>query len=152
MEQLVLISHELENTQVHQRATDGYVNATAMCKASGKAFYDYARIGPTKDFLQELASVTGKPVTELVVSISGGNPKLQGTWVHPDIAVNLGQWYSPKFAVAVSRWVRDWMSGKAKPTLPYHLERYLMNNAKVPPGHFCMLAEMAILLIGPLEK
>ena len=150
--QLALISHEIENTQIHQRSTDGYVNATAMCRAAGKLFGHYNALQTTREFLSELSSVIGIPITNLVITIQGGKPELQGTWVHPDVAVNLGQWCSPKFAVAVSRSVRDWMSGKAKPTMPYHMERYLMNNAKIPAGHFCMLAEMAILLIGPLER
>lgn len=66
----------------------------------------------------------GIPISELVVSAKGGNPRLQGTWIHPDIAVNLGQWLSPKFAVLVSKWVREWMSGKiVGGNLPYPLRR-----------------------------
>lgn len=103
------IVHEIEHAIIHQRAVDGFVNATAMCKASGKQFNDYVRIGPTKEFLTELSSVTGIPVSELVISLKGGTRELQGTWVHPDVSINLGQWCSPKFAVAVSQWVREWL-------------------------------------------
>ena len=42
--------------------------------------------------------------------IRGGNPQLQGTWVHPYVAINLGQWLSPKFSVQVSKWVFEWMN------------------------------------------
>ena len=149
--QLVLISHELENTQIHQRAKDGYVNATAMCKAVNKQFNGYFRTVPTQAFLTELSSVTRLSVTELVITIQGGTPELQGTWVHPHVAVNLGQWCSPKFAVAVAQWVQDWMSGKVSPSLPYHLRRYEANRAKVPRLHFSILNEMIIALIAPLE-
>ena len=54
-------------------------------------------------------SVTGIPVTELVVSRQGGNALEQGTWVHPKVAINLGQWLNPRFAVQVSEWVTEWM-------------------------------------------
>ena len=35
--------------------------------------------------------------------------------------------------------------------LPYHLRRYMANLPKVPHTHFCMLQEMTIKLIAPLE-
>lgn len=141
-----------ENEIIHQRITDGYVNATAMCKTSGKLFADYTRLTTTKAFLAELSSVMGIPITELVQSIQGGRPELQGTWVHPQVAINLGQWLSPKFAVAVSQWVAEWMSGKITGNLPYHLKRYMVNMPNVPYGYFSMLNEVTLALIGPLEQ
>lgn len=146
------ISHEISHAIIHQRAVDGFVNATAMCRVSGKLFADYGRLGSTKEFLTELSSVTGIPITGLVVKIQGGRSELQGTWVHPDVAINLGQWCSPKFAVAVSQWVREWASGRAKPReLPYHVRRYMANRSEIPPTHFSMLNEMIFALIAPLE-
>lgn len=151
---LSLISHEVNGLDIPQRVTDGYINATALCRASGKNFADYNRLASTQAFLTELSSVMGIPITELVVTTQGGNPKLQGTWIHPDIAVNLGQWLSPKFAVMVSKWVRDWMSGKLPggAGLPYHLRRYIANRAVIPPTHFSMLNEMIFGLIAPMEE
>jgi hypothetical protein len=38
----------------------------------------------------------------------GGNDKhLQGSWIHPDLAVPLAQWISPSFSIQVSRWIRE---------------------------------------------
>lgn len=148
-----IIPHDFDGNLIHQRAVDGYVNATAMCKAVGKQFNDYRRLKSTDEFLKELSSVTGIPVTALVASFQGGNPQTQGTWVHPDVAINLGQWCSPKFAVAVSRWVRDWMAGKfTKGTLPYHVERYMANRSEIPHTHFSMLNEMMFGFVGQMEK
>lgn len=150
--ELSLIQHQEENTIIYQRAADGYVNATAMCKAVGKQFNDYARIGPTQAFLKELSSETGTPVSELIQILKGGDTRVQGTWVHPDVAINLGQWCSPKFAVAVSRWVREWLTGATRPaSLPYHVQRYIANRGQIPPTHFSMLNEMIFALIAPLE-
>ncbi|MEK7674684.1 MAG: KilA-N domain-containing protein [Verrucomicrobiota bacterium] len=150
---LSLISHEIEGKMVHQRAVDGYFNATAMCSAVGKQFADYRRLKTTEEFLTELSSDMGIPISQLVLSFKGNTSLYrQGTWVHPDIAINLAQWLSPKFAVAVSRWVRDWMAGKVKKgCLPYHIERYMANRADVPHTHFSMLNEMIFALIAPLE-
>ena len=47
-------------------------------------------------------------ISELVQSAKGGNPELQGTWVHPYVAIHLAQWLSPRFAVQVSKWVYEW--------------------------------------------
>jgi hypothetical protein len=138
---------------VPQRARDGYVNATAMCKAAGKNWADYNRIGPTKAFLTELSAEMGLPITELIQSVSGGTPSLQGTWVHPYIAINLGQWLSPQFSVAVSRWVTDWIAGGPQivERMPYHLRRYVANMSAVPRTHFSVLQELTYGLIAPME-
>ncbi len=80
---LQLIPHQVGTDLINQRAVDGYVNATAMCKAVGKQFFDYRRLGNTGEFLNELSAVTGIPVTGipvtgLVIAVQGGRPELQG--------------------------------------------------------------------------
>jgi hypothetical protein len=152
---LELIPHIVEREVIQQRVRDGYINATAMCKVAGKLWADYRRLKTTDAFLVALSNDMGIPIAEIIQSVSGGNPQAQGTWVHPQMAVHLAQWLSPEFAVKVSRWVYDWMTGHARPgakSLPYHLQRYLENNDKVPPGYFSILAELSITLIAPLER
>lgn len=150
---LDLIPHRVGGDLVCQRPSDGYINATAMCQATGKRFHDYARIGPTQAFLAALSAETGIPVSMLVQTLSGGDVRIQGTWIHPQVAINLATWCSATFAVQVSKWVYDWMSGRAaiRPQLPYHLRRHLANHPNVPPGHFSILVEMTTLLIAPME-
>lgn len=156
--ELPLIDHAIEGGSVHQRPKDGYVNATDLCKAAGKRFNDYARLGSTKEFLQELSAVAGIPVTEqnqelnaLIYTIQGGKPELQGTWVHPDVAVNLAQWLSPKFAVRVSQIINDWLKGNVSGYMPPHVKRYIQNKRKIPPTHFSMLNEVYLELFAPLD-
>lgn len=151
--ELQFIQHHVEGEIINQRASDGYVNATAMCKSVGKLFADYSRLKTTADFINELSSDMGIPISELIQTLKGGNPENQGTWVHPDIAVNLGQWLSPKFAVQVSRWVRDWVTGgqSTKSEIPVHIRRYMMNRGKIPHTHFSILNELTFNLVAPLE-
>ncbi len=150
---LPLVQYELETEVIHQRVRDGYVNATAMCKAADKQFNDYSRLKTTTPFLIELSAETGISVSELVQSIKGGVPTMQGTWVHPQVAIHLAQWLSPQFAVKVTQWIFDWMSGKIPGgNLPYHLRRYMANFTNVPAGHFSILNEMTLSLIAPLEQ
>ena len=76
--ELPFISRELEKTSVNQRVTDGFINATEICKAAGKNFADYTRTQNTKDFLEALSADMGIPITELIEQIKGGIPQFQG--------------------------------------------------------------------------
>jgi hypothetical protein len=42
---------------------------------------------------------------EFIQSKKGGNHS--GSWIHPDLAVQLAQWISPVFSLKVSKWVRE---------------------------------------------
>lgn len=149
---LALISHQVQGSVIEQRASDGYINATAMCKAAGKKIANYIENASTTEYLAELASDVGIPTSGLMQVIKGGPPQLQGTWVHPDVATHLAMWLSPKFAVMVSKWLREWLSGKATPAqLPYHLERHMLNAHKVPRGYFSVLQEMTNRIVAPLD-
>lgn len=146
------IEHEVQGNPVQQRASDGYINATAMCRAAGKLWGHYRENANTRAFLDALESDIGIPISELVQSVKGGDPRIQGTWVHPQVAVHLAQWLSAEFAVKVSKWVYDWLGGnKQGATYSYHLRRYTSNMQNVPYGHWSMLQEMMIQLIGPME-
>lgn len=151
--ELALITREVDKNPIEQRLMDGYINATALCKAAGKNYADYSRLKTTQDFLTELVSETGIPMSALIQIIRGGTPQWQGTWVHPQVAINLAQWASPKFAVLVSKWVFEWMNGNIPNAkrLPYHLQRYLINRGEIPPTHFSIFNEIVYNLIAPLE-
>lgn len=153
---LSLIQHEVNDSVIEQRADDGYINATALCKAAGKEWAHYASNKQTKDFFAELEADLGIPMSLLAQSIRGGSGH-QGTWVHPQVAIHLGQWLSAKFAVQVTKWVHDWMSGKGTSKkspgdLPYHIHRHMLNVGSVPAGYFSVLQEMTFMLIAPLEQ
>ena len=93
---------------------------------------------------------TGIPVSKLIEQFRGRPAHLQGTWVHPQVAISLAQWLSPKFEVQVTKWVFDWMSGRmAKAALPDHVRRYLLNQNRIPGTHFSMLNQMIFRVLGP---
>ena len=153
-ERLPLIYHEIEDEPIEQRAVDGYINATAMCKAAGKQFGHYNNLQSTKEFLKALSLDIGIPISSLIQTFIGTPARLQGTWVHPQIATHLAQWCSPTFAVLVSRWVIEWIRGYAtrRARLPDHIRRYLVNRQKIPSTHFSMLDQMVLRLLAPLEE
>jgi hypothetical protein len=93
---------------------DGYVNATAMCKANGKHLPHYLANGRTGEYLQALSGSVGIPTDLLKVSIGTGPNHLRGTWIHPRLAVDLARWISPAFAV----WMDGWFLEQFQPAPP----------------------------------
>ena len=92
-----LISSSYNNFAISRRESDGWVNLTQMCKANGVKFNDFLRLKSTKAYISSMAADTGKPVSEIIQVKKGGDPKLQGSWGHPEIAILLAQWISPEF-------------------------------------------------------
>ena len=95
------------------RPADGYINATKLCNQCNKLIGHYLENETTKAFLGALSADIGIPITGkggLIQIRRGGNDKsAQGTYVHPQVAINLAQWLSPEFAVLISKWVFEWM-------------------------------------------
>ena len=54
----------------------------------------------------------------VVVSKRSGPYADRGTWIHPDLSINLAQWCSAKIAWHVSKWVREWLTTGRTPALP----------------------------------
>ncbi len=94
---LILENNEVMNIGIR---SDGYINATQLCKAGGKEFKHYKENKQTQDYLHVLSSVVGIPSTELIDIKQGGVN--QGTYVHRKVGYHLSQWISPSFAVQVS--------------------------------------------------
>ena len=87
---------------------DGYINATKICQAGGKKINHWNVLDSTKNLIKALSAETGIPVSALIDIKKGGNDKnLQGSWIHPDLGVQLAQWISPIFSLKVSKWVRE---------------------------------------------
>lgn len=76
---LELITHNVEDNIIHQRSSDGYVNATALCRAVGKQFNDYSRTKTTQAFLAAFSRSTGIPVDQLIITITDGDNHRRGT-------------------------------------------------------------------------
>lgn len=114
-----------QGTAIQRREADGFVNATAMCKAGGKRWNHYITLDRTQEYMAALASVVpekpcgaavaGIPATgsALIHTIQGGTPELQGTWIHPRLAIDLARWISPAFAV----WMDGWFLESLTPAL-----------------------------------
>jgi hypothetical protein len=69
--QLTLVPHTYRGSVIQQRATDGYINATAMCRAADKLWSNYAQNDTAKGFLAALERSLGIPR-------DGVRPRLRG--------------------------------------------------------------------------
>ena len=101
------------DTPISRRTTDGYVNATAMCKANGKRWKDYRESDRCQLYLDALESVDGISGHALVESRSGGAGG-GGTWVHPQVAVDLARWINAPFAVWMDGWFLEQIENTQK--------------------------------------
>ena len=94
---------------------DGYIYATGLCKAAGKKIYHWNRLKETQSLktkldkkLNENADIhIGASVKSLEIYKGGNDKYSQGTWIHPDLGLNLAQWCSTNFAAQVSKWLRE---------------------------------------------
>ena len=122
------ITRQFNGFNVRVRESDGYIHATDMCKIGKKRWAKYIENKTTKKFIEELSTSVRISISELIQSKQGGDSKLQGTWVHPHIAINLAQWISPIFAVKVSGWIARFISGDLT------LADELVENANINSG------------------
>ncbi len=159
--ELELVDHEYGGEIIQQRASDGYINATAMCRAAGKEWPRYKELKSTGLFLKALSLDLGLDEVQLAVSnlgSPGGDRRNQGTWVHPQVAIDLAQWLSPEFRIKVTRWVFDWMSGMGSPVsarrayIPEFVDRFHLNQKQVPAGFFSVISELFVVAYALLEQ
>jgi hypothetical protein len=94
----------LNDVVIVSRTEDNYINATHLCQAGNKKFNHWYSLDSTKQLINVLESKAGIPALELIEVNKGGNHL--GSWVHPDLAIQLAQWISPIFALQVSSWIR----------------------------------------------
>ena len=113
-----LVPLELDNGYIiESRDSDGYIDVTNLCKAGGKEFKAWNRLDKTKAFLKALSTAVGISTSVLIQLVTGSKfgttEETTGTWVHPQVAINIAQWISPQFDVKVSAWVLEvMMTGK----------------------------------------
>lgn len=131
-------SHPVNGISVEQRLTDGFINGTSMALAHQKKINDWFRNIDTLELFQALADdlnlqsnygnsrnldvarLSASKYAEIfpgLVFAKAGSPEAGGgTWLHPDLAIQLAQWCSKPFALQVSRWVREWITSAHSPS------------------------------------
>lgn len=86
---------------------DGMVNATMLCMAMGKEFYDYQKTKANQAYIQALQNEPIIIGSEIIQVRKGGDPKLQGTWIHRLLVIDVCRWGCPQFAVQITKWIDE---------------------------------------------
>lgn len=137
MPKVPTVFRDVNGTAIEQRQTDGFINATSMSVAHGKDLNDWFTTKDTLELFAALAVDLGVEIKTgdirdldasklsaakyveifpgLVFSKRGSPLVGSGTWLHPDLAIQLAQWCNKPFAIQVSRWVREWMTSAYNP-------------------------------------
>lgn len=81
------------------------VNATQMAKNFGnsKRPQFWLNSQQSEEYINALSVARNLATADLVQIRQGGNPQLQGTWMHQDVALEFARWLSPAFAI----WTND---------------------------------------------
>ena len=112
-----VITESYDGAVIPFQAGDAFVNATAMCAAFGKEPYEFLRLTSTQSFVDALTEELGEnPVVTRRgnFGVNRENPVslVQGTWLHPDLALECARWLSPKFSIWCNRVIRRILSGE----------------------------------------
>jgi hypothetical protein len=99
------------NKQELLRTSDGYINATLLCKLSNKRIDRWKESPTTKKLIEKVCIKYNLSRDKIIESYQGGKNK-GGTWIHPDLGVHLGQWCSPDFCLKIADWIDEWKKYK----------------------------------------
>lgn len=72
--------------------SDGYVNATMMCKRGVKEWANYMKNQATSQFIAKL----DHPLETLIQYNHAGPYSTRGTWIHPSMRDHLAHWIASK--------------------------------------------------------
>lgn len=80
------------------------VNANQMAKPfPRKRPVDWLKTKSAQEFIETFSEVKKITSADLMRVIKGGDPKMQGTWMYQDVALEFARWLSPAFAI----WCND---------------------------------------------
>jgi len=97
-----IVKHLYNGFSISQMQVSSYVSLTDMAKAAGKKVNDYLRLDSTNQYLEALSFDTGCPVSSLI-QVAQGKGKTQGTWAHPEIAIDFASWCNVQFRIWANR-------------------------------------------------
>lgn len=133
---------------------DGYINATKLCTAGGKDYYDWSRLKGSKAYIEYLSrdllgtGKVGAPVDEIPSVGSNPNDKIvSGTYVHPELITTIAQWISVEFATRVSRIVNNYLVKQHKDQI-----KKLEYEAAIKDGTIAKQADKIDELMAKLDE
>ncbi len=145
------ISRNLQGFIVYQRESDGYINATQICKVhqeitqERKNPSEWLSNKASQSAINKLSTVTGIPATDLIEVKRGG--KYQGTWIHPRLAVRFTMWVNDDFSLLVEDWIHTWFeSGVTPAQLEADIDRVAMRDELKDAKRVALMEQVKLFL------
>ncbi len=81
----------------------GYINATKLCRLSGKDYGDWSRLKGSQELIRTLESIVGSTATKRVYTFNETEEDklISGTYCHPDLIPTIACWASTDFKLKV---------------------------------------------------
>lgn len=98
--------------EVIMMSDNGYVNATKLCVSAKKDFFEWKRSKSAKSYMKYLESLPGFSGNKLIITDTGRN-SIRGSYVHPDLIINIAQWCSPEYSHKVTKVMHEYHSKQA---------------------------------------
>jgi hypothetical protein len=91
------------------RKSDGYINATKLCKNAGKRMSNWYSNLANRKLIQEILDLgLDKITTHLMYTITTGKLLTRGTYVHPDLILAIALWCSTEYYIKVSTIMKEY--------------------------------------------
>lgn len=94
-----IIIREINLHEIGQRKSDGYIDGKSLSTVANNDLQKFLNLTTTQEYISELSLHTKIPKSKLVAK----------EWVHPQIAIFLAYWLTPKFAIIVFGWIKQWI-------------------------------------------
>lgn len=104
---------KIDETTVHARFSDHYVNALEMCQAVQKSFSIWLAMESTQELIVLLSRDLKVSKSRLIES---------NEWIHADLAIQLAGWISQSMALTISRWIRS-LDGKRLKSFQHRIQQ-----------------------------
>lgn len=119
MSKLITKQYEHEGKSIDVLFTEtAFFNATVAANVFGKSPKDWLKTESTKEYIEAVRTILLTEQNQLVRIVQGGNPKLQGTWLHHKLAVPYARWLNARFAVWCDEIIFNILRGEPAPQQP----------------------------------
>lgn len=116
MSKLITKQYEHEGKFIDVLFTEtAFFNATVAANVFGKSPKDWLKTESTKEYIEAVRTILLTEQNQLVRIVQGGNPKLQGTWLHHKLAVPYARWLNARFAVWCDEIIFSLLRGEPSP-------------------------------------
>ncbi len=107
-----------------------FIHATPIAQQFGKLLGNWLKTAETQEYIKALANFLNSDVDSIVIIKKGGNPKEQGTWLHPKLAIFFARWLSPEFAVWCDMTIEEIL--KSQTSQPIQPQTQTSQNLQLP--------------------